>query len=222
MKFFLDTANLADIERWSEFGLVDGVTTNPTLLSREGCDPIEQLKKITEFVEGPVSAQVTCENSDDMVEQGRRLAGLADNIIVKIPATLTGLKAARALKEQGITLNITLTFDPAQAVPFLKINADYISLIIGRVEDFGLGAFGQTGQLSELVQRMGSTSKILVASLRNSHHLIEATNHGADVLTVPPATWNSIYQNPLTLSGEADFLAAWNNLPAELRKNYEL
>lgn len=220
MKFFLDTANIADIERWKGFGLVQGVTTNPTLLSAEGADPTYQLQQIAAMVDGPVSAQVTHQEPEGMIRQGQKLAAIADNIIVKVPATISGYQAAKALKAENIRLNITLTFEPAQAIPFIALNVDFVSLILGRVEDFGLSSQGLASTLKRLCQAMDSSTQMLVASIRNSHHLLEATQGGADALTIPPKTWENIYANPLTASGLGDFMSAWEKLSPEMRDKY--
>ena len=221
MEFFLDSASLKEIEKWSEFGLVDGVTTNPTLLAREGREALSQLKQIASRVKGPVSAQVTFDQSDRMIQQGFALSELADNIIVKVPATEEGFRAAKVLAPEGVKCNVTLTFDPAQAVAFCRLPVAYVSLIIGRVEDFGLHGLSLAQQLRNVIDRLDSPTRLLAASIRNSHHLLAAMAAGADVLTVPPSTWVNVFSNPLTLSGEKDFFSAWRSLPHEMLNQYE-
>lgn len=221
MQFFLDTASLAAIEKWSAFGLVDGATTNPALLAKEGGDPLDQLKQVAEIVNGPVSAQVTRTDAAGMVSQGAALAETAPNIIVKVPSTEAGLAAARALTAKGIDCNITLTFQPAQAIAFARIPVAYVSLIVGRVEDFGLASLDEIGAARSVIDELESPTKLLVASLRNPTQLTAAVIAGSDVLTVPPSTWEGVFQNPLTTQGERDFHAAWESLPTAARAAYE-
>ncbi len=221
MRYFLDTASIEDIEYWQQFGLVHGVTTNPAILSKETGKALDHVRTVANMVNGPVSAQVTYRTSNEMIEQGHRLAKIADNIVVKIPSTLEGYKAAKELKEMGIPLNITLNFDPTQTIPFLMLNADYVSLILGRLRDFYLDGSGNTSALEKLRNVMGSKTQILLASIRNSHELMESASSGADAVTVPPTTWKNVYTNPLVLQGENDFLSAWNTLSDDQRKEYE-
>ena len=221
MQLFLDTASLADIRRFQALGLVDGLTTNPALLAREGGDPLRHLEVLAELVDGPVSAQVTEREPAAMVRQGRALAELAPNVVVKVPATREGLAAAIELNEARVRCNVTLAFHPAQALAFARIPVAYVSLIVGRTEDFGLDTRAEIARARELFDRLGTTTKLLVASLRNPHHLLEALLGGADVLTVPPATWDLVQQNPLSQQGLEDFARAWTALPAGSREAYE-
>ena len=221
LEFFLDTASLDEIRRWQAFGLVEGVTTNPALLAKEGGDPLDQLVRVADAVAGPVSAQVTSTEAAEMIPQGRALARLAPNIVVKVPATLEGYRAAEALTGDGIPCNITLAFDPAQGIPFARLGVAYLSLILGRVEDFGEQHATAVGQCRRMLDALGSPTRLLVASLRNPHHLEAAIGGGADVVTVPPATWTNVHANPLTLQGERDFHAAWKTLDATSRASYE-
>jgi len=221
MQYFIDTASLDDIRRWQPFGLVEGATTNPALLAKEGGDPLEQLRNVAEIVDGPVSAQVTEREVHRMVEQGHALANVHGNIVVKVPNTADGFRAARKLTKSGVKCNITLTFHPAQAIPFAKIDVAYVSLIIGRTEDFGLDTREEIERARMLLDELCSETKLLVASIRNPHHLVEATLGGADVITVPPSTWDLVWQNPLSLGGLDDFRNAWEKLPAEMRRSYE-
>lgn len=221
MQFFLDTANLSDIRRWQAFSLVDGATTNPALLAREGNDPLEHLRQVAEIVQGPVSAQVTCDGPQEMIAQGRALAEVAPNIVVKIPANEAGFTAARTLTESGIRCNVTLTFQAAQAIPFARIPAAYVSLIVGRVEDFGLPSHEEIARTRELFDRLETPTQLLVASIRNPGHLCSAINGGADVVTVPPSTWSLVHQNPLSHQGLEDFSRAWTTLAPAKRESYE-
>ncbi|MBF0506853.1 MAG: fructose-6-phosphate aldolase [Nitrospirae bacterium] len=221
MEFFLDTASLEDIKLYKTLGLVDGVTTNPALLAKEGQDPLEQVRKIASMVSGPISVEVTYTESDKMVKHAIRISKLADNVVIKIPASTAGLAAACVLKEKGIKLNVTLIFHPSQAIPFIKLGADYVSLFVGRVEDFGLSNKDAIGQIRESIDMMQSPTKLLAASIRNPEYLLEAVNAGSDALTVPPSCWEKVYNNPIFQLGEKEFLESWNQLPAALRKNYE-
>jgi transaldolase len=221
MVFFLDTASIDEIKKWSEFGLVQGVTTNPTLLSKENSEPLEQLKKIAMIVKGPISAQVTYQNHEKMIIQGRGLSKIAGNIVVKFPCTIEGFKAAKIASKEGISTNITLTFDPSQAIPFALLPVTYVSLIIGREEDFGLHNLQRLLQLRTLFDSMQTKTKILAASIRNTHHLIAAIDAKVDVITVPPATWNNVLNNPQSIAGELDFIKNWKSLSSSLREKYE-
>ena len=221
MEFFLDTASLDAIKKWRAFGLVQGATTNPALLAKEGGEPLEQLRQVAELVGGPVSAQVTHTEANAMVRQGLALSEVAPNVVVKVPANAEGFRAARELTEKGVSCNITLTFQPAQAIAFAQVPVAYVSLIVGRVDDFGLSAVEEIASARAMLDRLESPTKLLVASLRNPAQLRAAVNGGADVVSVPPSTWELVYQNPLTLQGQRDFAAAWEQLPAELRRAYE-
>lgn len=221
MKIFLDSASLDEIRIWAERGLVDGVTTNPALLAREGADPLVQIKKIASIVSGPVSAQVTRSAVGEMVQQGSRLAAIGKNIVVKLPASIAGLDAAIRLHGLGIRINITLGFDAAQIVPFARVPVDFFSLIVGRVEDFGSNSSKQIAEARALLDQTGSVTELLVASIRNPTHLRAAIIGGADAVTVPPAAWTSIFSHPNTLQGIADFSVAWETLAQTLRTGYD-
>jgi transaldolase len=222
MEFFLDTASLGEIQQYKKLGLVDGVTTNPALLAKEGQEPVEQIKKIISLVSGPISVEVTYTEPEKMLGQARRLAKLADNIVVKVPASVAGLVAAQELKRHGIKLNITLIFHPSQAVPFVKLGADYVSLFVGRVEDFGLSNKEAIHELKRIILEMKSSTKLLAASIRNPGYLMEAVAAGSDVLTVPPSCWEKVYTNPLFQLGEREFLDSWKQLSPDARKFYEV
>lgn len=221
MEFFLDTASIEEIKFYKPLGLVDGVTTNPALLSKEGGDPISQIKKIAETVKGPISVEVTYTEPSKMVKHARKLNKLAPNVVIKVPASIAGLVAAQELKREGIKINATLVFHPSQAIPFIKLEADYVSLFVGRVEEFGLSNKEAIWQLRQSIDEMQSPTKFIAASIRNPDYLIEAVMAGADVLTVPPACWQMVYKNPIFLLGEKEFLNSWQKLPATARKEYE-
>ena len=221
MQLFLDTASLADIERLAPLGVVDGVTTNPALLAREDGDPVAQLRAVARAVAGPVSAQVTHDGEKEMVAQGRALAEIAPNVVVKIPAHRAGLAVARTLAADRIDVNVTLAFDPAQLVAFARVPVAYISLIFGRTEDFGAGDRERIAMAKRILAQLGSPSKLLVASIRNPGHLCAAIEGGADVLTVPPSTWDLVFDHPFTARGLEDFQRSWNALPEPRRRAYE-
>ena len=221
MEFFLDTASVPEIEFYQSLGLVDGVTTNPSLLSKEGGDPISQIKKIAHIVKGPLSVEVTYTQPREMVKHALKLSKLAENVVVKVPASVSGLVAARELKKENVKMNITLVFHPSQAVPFVQLAVDYVSLFVGRVEEFGLSNKEAIWQLREAIDAMESPTKLLVASVRNPDYLIEAVIAGADVLTVPPSCWQMVFKNPIFQQGEREFLESWRTLPAAARKEYE-
>jgi len=222
MRFFLDTASIDDIKFWQPYGVVNGVTTNPKLLSNEDEDPLIRLKKITSIVNGPVSAEVTYNTHNEMISQGKGFSKISDNIVVKVPATTEGILAAKELVENEIACNVTLTFDPSQAIPFCTLPVNYVSLILGRIEDFGQrDDLERTIQLRNIIDQLQSTTKLLSASIRNSAQLKSAIIGKSDVVTIPPNTWMNIYQNSHTLLGEKDFLEAWKTLPKTLREEYE-
>ncbi len=221
LKFFLDTASVEQIIFWKKFGLVNGVTTNPTLLSKEGSDPTKVIKEICKIVNGDVSAQVTENESKNMINQAKFLKSIHKNIVIKLPCTLEGVKAAQALSKKKFKINITLGFDPAQLSVFKDINITYFSFIIGRVEDFGESNIANIPVLKKMINSLNPKIKFLAASIRNSNQLLSAATNGADVITVPPSTWEKIYQNKFTLDGEQSFKESWEKLPLSIRKKYE-
>ncbi len=221
MEFFLDTASIVDIKYYLNLGLVNGVTTNPALLSKEGGDPIAQIKQIAAIVKGPISVEVTYTEPKDMVKHAIKLNKLAPNVVIKVPASVAGLTAAQELKKADIKMNVTLVFHPSQAIPFIQLGVDYVSLFIGRVEEFGLDNKEAIWQLRQSIDEMDSPTKLLSASIRNPNYLLEAVMAGSDVITVPPACWQMVYKNPIFQLGEKEFLNSWQTLPADARKEYE-
>jgi len=221
MEFFLDTADIDDILFYKEMNLVDGVTTNPAILSKGKDDPITQIKRIAEIVSGPISIEVTKEIPEEMIGQAERLADLAENVLIKLPADRKGYLAAEALKKKGIKVNVTLIFHPTQALPFIRLGCEYISLFIGRVEDFGLSNMKMVGETRQTIDRLGSTSKVLAASMRHPEYILEAINQGADALTVPPSAWEKVYSNPMFTMAEGEFMDSWRSLPENIRSEYE-
>ncbi len=221
MEFFLDTASIDEINRYKELGLVDGVTTNPQLLSKEGRDPLEQVREIASIVSGPISVEVTHTEPQRMVEQARGLARLAENMVIKVPASMVGLTVARRLKGEGIRTNITLVFHPSQAAPFIKMGAEFVSLFVGRVEDFGLDNTEHIRRMRSMIDETKSPTRLLAASIRNPDYLVAAITGGAHAVTVPPVCWEKVYNNPLFNQGEAEFLESWRRLPPGVREGYE-
>lgn len=221
MKFFLDTASIEKIIFWKKFNLVQGVTTNPTLLSKEGNDSVKIIKEICKIVNGDISAQVTNEQPSEMVEQARFLRSINKKIVIKLPCTLNGILAAKVLAKKNYKINITLGFDPAQIAVFKDINITYFSFIIGRVEDFGDSNIKNIPVLKKMINQLNPKIKFLAASIRNSSQLLEAAANGADVITVPPTTWEKIYYNKYTLDGEKSFMESWSQLPSNIKKKYE-
>ena len=219
--FFLDSASEKEIKKWNNLNLVSGVTTNPILLAKEKQDPIKILKNISKVVKGPISAQVTEKDSEKMVNQGLYLSKIHKNIIVKIPCDFEGLKAAKVLKKKKIKINITLGFNPAQIVAFANLNVDFFSLIIGKTEDWGFSNINSISACKKIIKSMKSETKLLVASIRNEEHLEKAITDGADVVTVPPSTWEIIYKNKYSEIGLKSFFETWLKVKKKYIKNYE-
>ena len=210
MKFFVDTADIEEIRDLAATGLLDGVTTNPSLVSKTGRDFFEVLKDICEAVEGPVSAEVTATDFDSMVTEGRKLADFADNIAVKVPLTWDGLKACRTLSQAGIMVNVTLCFSPSQAILAAKAGASFISPFIGRLDDISQDGMQLIEDICEIYANYDSfETEVLVASVRHPMHVVEAARLGAHICTIPPQVLRNLAQHPLTDKGLAAFLADW-------------
>jgi transaldolase len=215
MKIFLDTANLDSIKKYNDMGLVDGVTTNPTLLSKEKGNPADIMHEIVRIVKGPVSLEVVGTDYDSMMEEAHRLKKYGRNVVVKIPMLPDGMKAVKKLKEEGIETNVTLVFSANQAVIAAKAGASYVSPFIGRLDDAG-----QDGMtlIREIVQIFGNykfTTNVLVASVRHPMHVVEAGKIGAHVVTLPPDILGKMMAHPLTDKGLAAFLADWEKVKKE-------
>jgi len=210
MKFFIDTADLNEIRELSATGLVDGVTTNPSLVAKSGGDFFEVLKEICEVVPGPVSAEVTATDFHDMCREGQTLARVADNIVIKVPLTMDGLKACKALSSDGIMVNVTLCFSPAQALLAAKAGATFISPFVGRLDDIATDGMGLIADIVEIYDNYPQLeTEVLVASIRHPLHLVDAAKMGAHVATIPPAVLRKLFEHPLTDKGLAAFLADW-------------
>jgi len=215
MKFFIDTANLDEIRQAQELGLIDGVTTNPTLISREKDrgDFREILRQICSLVDGPVSAEVVSLEAEGMVREGRELAKIADNITIKVPVILEGLKAVGRLAADGIKTNVTLVFSPLQALMAAKAGATFVSPFVGRLDDIGTVGMEMVGQIVDIYTNYDFQTEILVASVRNPVHILEAALMGADVATIPFKVLNQLIKHPLTDKGIQGFLEDWKKVP---------
>ncbi|MHA1669538.1 MAG: fructose-6-phosphate aldolase [Promethearchaeota archaeon] len=218
MKFFIDTANLEQIKEMQELGIIDGVTTNPSLLAKEGADPIEQLVKICQIVDGPVSAEVVGLKTDEMIDEARELAKLAPNIVVKIPMTKEGIKAVKLLEVEGIKTNVTLVFSQNQVLIAAKAGASYISPFIGRLMDNGQNEIDMLWESMEIIRAYDFKSEIIVASVRNARHVIESAKMGAHVATIPFSVLEKMFKHPNTEKGLETFLKDWEKLQAQLKK----
>jgi transaldolase len=210
MKFFLDTANLNDIREAAAFGFADGVTTNPTLISKEGdVDFKQHIAAICEIVQGPVSAEVTSQDKDGMVREGLEYAKIAPNVVIKCPSTRDGLKATRHLADEGIKVNVTLCFSAAQAILAAKAGASFISPFLGRLDDIGENGLVLLQDIVEIYRNYTWKTEVLAASLRHPIHVIEAARLGADIATMPWKVIDQLFNHPLTDKGQAQFLADW-------------
>jgi len=210
MEFFLDTANVDSIRELSETGLIDGVTTNPSLVAKSGKDFFTILKDISKIVSGPISAEVTALESNDMIAEGEKLAKIAKNIVIKLPLTQEGLKACKKLTKKKIKTNVTLCFSPAQALIAAKSGATYISPFVGRLDDIGENGMELIQKIKDIYSNYPKlNTKILVASVRNMEHVAQAAMIGADVVTLPPKILEELYEHPLTKKGLDAFLEDW-------------
>ena len=212
MKFFLDTAHVPHIREASAAGLVDGITTNPSLLSKEEGDPREIVREIAKIVDGPINAEVVSTEVEGMVREGLEWRKVADNIVVKIPMTREGLKAIRALSDQAIPTNCTLVFNPIQALMAAKAGAAYVSPFVGRLDDIQSPGMDLISLIVQIFQNYEFTTEVLVASIRNPVHVVDAALAGADVATMPYAVLEQLSQHPLTDIGLERFLADWEKV----------
>jgi transaldolase len=216
MKFFIDTANLDEIREAKELGMIDGVTTNPTLVAKEGCKNRGDFKKliyeICEVVQGPVSAEVVSTDVDGMVKEARELAEIHEHVVVKIPMITDGLKATHQLAEAGIKINVTLVFSPLQALLAAKAGATYVSPFVGRLDDISQTGMELVAQILEIYQNYIFETEVLVASIRNPLHVLEAAQMGADVATIPFKVISQLAKHPLTDIGMKQFLDDWKKV----------
>ena len=218
MKIFLDTADLNEIRRAAEAGLIDGVTTNPSLLAKAagGRDAKEIFREIAEIVDGPVSAEVVGLDTGTMVSEGKRLAALHPNIVIKVPLTEDGLKACRALRGEDIGVNVTLCFSPLQALLAAKAGASFISPFVGRLDDIAHDGMDLISQIRQIYDNYGMDTELLVASIRHPQHVVESALLGADCATIPPKVLWQMAKHPLTDRGIDAFLKDWASLKQEL------
>jgi transaldolase len=209
MKFFIDTANIHEIKDANSMGMVDGVTTNPSLIAKEGRDFEENVKEICEIVDGPVSAEVISLDTEGMLNEARHLASLHENIVVKIPMTVDGIKATRRLSEEGINTNVTLVFSPLQALMAAKAGATFVSPFIGRLDDLASEGMVLVEQIMEIYSNYAFNTEVIVASIRNPVHVLDAALIGADIATIPYKVLAKLAAHPLTDKGIKAFLDDW-------------
>ncbi len=212
MKFFIDTANVDEIKEANDLGMVDGVTTNPSLVAKEGKEFRGLIKEICAVVEGPVSVEVISLEAGKMVEEAQDLAGMADNIVIKVPLIEEGLKAVKVLTEKGIKTNVTLCFSPVQALMAAKAGAAYISPFVGRLDDISFVGMDLVEQIAAIYENYAYETEIIVASVRNPTHVLDAALMGADIATIPLKVIRQLIKHPLTDIGLENFLADWKKL----------
>ncbi|MBY0407353.1 MAG: fructose-6-phosphate aldolase [Rickettsiales bacterium] len=210
MKFFVDTADVKEIRELAETGLLDGVTTNPTLIAKSGRDFIEVIKEICSIVEGPVSAEVTALDAAGMIREGEKLAALSDNVTIKVPLTWDGLKACKHFTSNGTMVNVTLCFSAAQALLAAKAGATFVSPFVGRLDDIGQDGMGLIDDIVTMYAQYDDfNTEVLVASIRNPQHIVSAALMGAHVATIPPSVLKQLVSHPLTDKGLETFMADW-------------
>ena len=209
MKFFADTAVVDEIAELNELGIIDGVTTNPSLILKSGRDILEVTKEICAMVDGPVSAEVVATEYSEMIKEGRKLAKIADNIAVKVPLTWGGLKTCKALSSEGTMVNVTLCFSANQALIAAKAGASFISPFIGRLDDINIDGLDLIADIRQLYDNYAFDTEILAASIRTVNHVSECAKIGADVMTAPPSVIKKLAQHPLTDSGLEQFMKDW-------------
>lgn len=212
MKFFIDTANLDEIREAASIGILDGVTTNPTLISREKGQPHEIFKAICEVVDGPVSAEAVSLDWEGMVKEGRELAKIHDNIIVKIPMTKDGLKAVKQLSSEGIRTNVTLVFTSVQALLAARAGASFVSPFVGRLDDIAAPGMDLVAEIKQIFDNYMIETEIIVASIRHTMHVVETAMYGADIATIPFKVIEQMMKHPLTDKGIESFLSDWEKV----------
>jgi transaldolase len=214
MKIFIDSGNLKEIEALVPLGIIDGITTNPTLLAKEGGDYRSILKKICQIVKGPTSAEVVATDAEGMIREGRDLATIDEHIVVKVPFTREGVKACKALSSEGKRVNVTLIFSPTQALFAAKVGATFVSPFVGRLDDLATSGMGLIQEIVEIFENFQFPTEVLVASTRNPLHLVEAARMGADICTCPAALIEQCFKHPLTDIGLERFLKDWEKAQA--------
>ena len=218
MKLFADTGNLKELEALASLGILDGVTTNPSLMAKESGDPKQILKQICKLVQGPVSAEVVATDAAGMIREGRELAAIDEHIVIKVPFTKDGVKACKTLASDGHRVNVTLIFSATQAWLAAKVGAAYVSPFVGRLDDVGTTGMSLIREIVDIFDNFEYATEVLVASVRNPIHIIEAARMGADVVTVPSAVIEQSFKHPLTDIGLARFLADWEKAQATSAK----
>ena len=214
MKIFIDSGNIKEIEGLMPLGIIDGITTNPSLLAKESGDYRENLKTICRIVQGPTSAEVVALDAEGMIKEGRELAALDEHIVVKVPFTREGVKACKALSSEGKRVNVTLIFSAAQALLAAKVGATYVSPFVGRLDDIASSGMGLISDIVEIFENYQFTTEILVASTRGPMHIVEAARLGADICTCPAAVIEALFKHPLTDIGLEKFLKDWEKAQA--------
>jgi len=214
MKLFADTGNLKELEALASLGILDGVTTNPSLMAKEGGDPRQILKQICRLVQGPVSAEVVATDAAGMIREGRELATIDEHIVVKVPFTKDGVKACKTLASEGTRVNVTLIFSATQAWLAAKVGASYVSPFVGRLDDVGTTGMNLIREIVDIFDNFDYSTEVLVASVRNPIHVVEAARMGADVVTAPPAVIEQCFKHPLTDLGLERFLKDWEKAQA--------
>ena len=214
MKLFIDSGNLKEIEALVPLGIIDGITTNPSLLAKEPGDYKEILKKICGIVKGPTSAEVVATDAEGMIREGRELAAIDEHIVVKVPFTRDGVKACKALSSEGKRVNVTLIFSAAQALLAAKVGATYVSPFVGRLDDISTSGMNLISEIVDIFENYQFTTEILVASTRGPMHIVEAARLGADICTCPAKVIDALFNHPLTDIGLANFLKDWEKAQA--------
>ena len=209
MKFFIDPDDVAEIRALNGLGLVDGVTTNPSLIAKSGRDMSEAIKEICDVVAGPVSAEVTATDFDGMMAEAKKLRAIASNVTIKVPLTEAGIQACKALSSDGTSVNVTLCFSAAQAILAAKAGAAFISPFVGRLDDIGQDGMSLIDEICEIYENYDFATEVLVASVRHTMHVVDAARMGAHVVTVPPAVLRQMFKHPLTDKGLQAFLDDW-------------
>lgn len=218
MKFFLDTAHITDLRTAHSWGMLDGVTTNPTLVSKEGQDYRDLVREIASFVSGPISVETTSEDAVEMIRQGREYITWAPNVVVKVPCTPAGLQAAVTLRTEGVKINVTLTFSFNQALLAAKVGAYFVSPFVGRLDDIAHDGMALVKEIVDVYRTYGFSTQVLAASLRHPLHVVEAAKAGAHIATMPFKVLEQLFQHPLTDIGQERFLADYRKLQDELER----
>jgi len=214
MKIFIDSGNLKEIESLVPLGIIDGITTNPSLLAKEPGDYRELLKRICQIVKGPTSAEVVATDAEGMIREGRDLATIDEHIVVKVPFTREGVKACKVLSEEGKRVNVTLIFSPTQALLAAKVGATYVSPFVGRLDDIATSGMGMVSEIVEIFDNYQFPTEVLVASTRGPMHIVEAARMGADICTCPASVIEAMFKHPLTDIGLEKFLKDWEKAQA--------